>query len=156
MDIWLAILLISFGLIFLVLEIFVFPGIGISGIIGLISLGIGVYISFRLSTNLGVIMLTSSLVGTSILVYLSVKLDVFSKFSLAKNIDSKVDVNYFSELSLDDEGITISRLAPMGKARFGSKYLEVSSFEGFIEENTPIKISKLSDHTIFVSSLKSK
>lgn len=154
MDIWLAIVLVSFGLIFLVLEVFVFPGVGISGVLGIISLGIGVYIAFQLDTYLGLFTLASSLLGTSILVYFSIKFDTFSMMSLKTNIDSKVEVNHLSELKISDTGISISRLAPMGKAQFNDFYSEVSSQEGFIEENSPIIITNIKDNTIFVSPIK--
>jgi membrane-bound ClpP family serine protease len=154
MDIWLAIVLVSFGLIFLVLEVFVFPGVGISGVLGIISLGIGVYIAFQLDTYLGLFTLASSLLGTSILVYFSIKFDTFSMMSLKTNIDSIVEVNHLSELKISDTGISISRLSPMGKAQFNDFYSEVSSQEGFIEENSPIIITNIKDNTIFVSPIK--
>ncbi|MGB0807215.1 MAG: hypothetical protein ACPGRC_11020 [Salibacteraceae bacterium] len=154
MDIWVAILLVSFGLIFLVLEVFVFPGVGLSGVLGIISLGIGVFIAFKLDTYLGLFTLGGSLVGTSILVYFSIKYDTFSIMSLTTNIDSKVEVNHIKELKINDTGVSVSRLAPMGKAQFNEFYSEVSTQGGFIEENTPIIISNIKNNTIFVSPIK--
>lgn len=153
MDIWIALVLIVFGLLFLVLEVFVFPGVGVSGIVGILALGSGVVIAFMIDTTFGMISLGGSLVGASILVYLSIKFDTFSKMSLATNIDSVIKVNHISELNVNDKGVTISRLSPMGKARFGNFYSEVSSWDGFIEEETPIKIEKIVDNTIFVSQI---
>jgi membrane-bound ClpP family serine protease len=146
-------LLVSFGLIFLVLEVFVFPGVGLSGALGIVSLTAGVIIAFKLDTYLGLFTLGGSLVGTTILVYFSIKYDTFSIMSLTTNIDSKVDVNHLGELQVHDEGISISRLAPMGKAQFKNLYSEVSSQEGFIEENTPIFISNIKNNTIYVSPI---
>jgi membrane-bound ClpP family serine protease len=153
MDIWVALLLVSFGLLFLVLEVFVFPGVGISGLVGILALGAGVTMAFMQDTYLGMLTLGGSLIGTSILIYLSIKFDTFSIMSLSTQIDSKVQVNHLKELKVNDEGVTISRLAPMGKARFGNMYSEVSSWNGYVEENTPIKIEKIKDNTIFVTSL---
>ena len=153
MDIWVALLLVSFGLLFLVMEVFVFPGVGISGLVGILALGAGVTMAFMQDTYLGMLTLGGSLIGTSILIYLSIKFDTFSIMSLATQIDSKVQVNHLKELNINDEGVSISRLAPMGKARFGNMYSEVSSWNGYIEENTPIKIEKIKDNTIFVTSL---
>jgi len=153
MDIWVAILLVVFGLLFLVLEVFVFPGVGVSGLVGIIALSVGVYIAFQLNFETGLTVLGGSVVGTSVMIYLSVKYDSFSMMSLNTEINSKVDVNHLSELKVGDTGTTISRLAPMGKARFEEMYAEVSSWDGFIDENTPIKIEKIKDNTIFVSPI---
>lgn len=151
MDIWVAITLIVFGLIFLVLEIFVFPGIGISGIVGIISLIAGVLISFKISTNYGMLASVSSLAIAGFALWFSVKSKAFSKMFLSQEIDGKVNLNHLSEVTVEQEGISISRIAPMGKARFNDYYCEVTSWEGFIDEHTPIKIVKIDNNTIFVT-----
>jgi membrane-bound ClpP family serine protease len=153
MDIWAAVVLIIFGVIFLLLEIFVFPGIGVTGIVGSIALILGVIIAFNQSAEIGMYTLASVLVSASILIYVSVKTDSLSKMALSRNIESKVEMNEMKKLKIGEEGITVSRLAPMGKARFGNIYSEVSSWEGYVEENTPIRIEKFIDNTIFVSSI---
>lgn len=153
MDIWVAITLVIFGLLFLVLEVFIFPGVGVSGIVGILSLGIGVYIAFKIDSFTGAVILITSLLISSAMVWYSLKYNVFKKMLLSKNIESKVEVNHLKELKEGDQGKTISRLAPMGKARFGNLYSEVSSWEGLINENTDVTIVKINDNTIFVSPL---
>ena len=153
MDIWVAVTLVLFGLLFLVLEVFIFPGVGISGIVGILALGIGVFMAFKIDTYAGIATLTGALIGSSIMVWLSIKYDAFSKMFLSQNIDSKVRVNHIAELKIGDEGVTVSRLAPMGKVRFGNMYSEVSSWEGFVDEKTDVKIVKIDNNTIFVSPL---
>ncbi|MFT6801281.1 MAG: membrane-bound ClpP family serine protease [Salibacteraceae bacterium] len=153
MDIWIALVLVLFGLIFLILEVFIFPGVGISGVIGVISLLAGVIIAFKIDVYWGLFTLLGSLVGTSVLVYFAIKLDTFSIMALTKNIDSKVDFNNLNVLQVNDQGITISRLAPMGKAEFNNMHSEVSSQDEFIDENTPIKITYIKNNTIFVSPI---
>ena len=156
MDIWVAIALVLFGLLFLVLEVFVFPGIGISGIVGILALGAGVIMAFKINTNLGYLTLTGALVGASLMVWLSIKYNAFSTMFLSKSIDSKVRVNHIAELKVGDKGKTISRLAPMGKVRFGEYYSEVSSWDGFVDEQTDVEIVKIDNNTIFVSPFNLK
>ena len=62
-------------------------------------------------------------------------------------------INHLEELKENDKGVSISRLAPMGKARINSFVVEVSSRTGFIDENVAIKIERITDNTIFVSPL---
>lgn len=153
MDIWVAVLLVFFGLVFLVLEVFVFPGVGVSGLVGILALLAGVFMAFQESTITGMITLTGSVVGTSILLYLSMKYDTFSRMSLKTSIESKVDVNHLEELNEGTEGVTISRLAPMGKARFNEMVVEVASWHGLINHDTAIKIEKIKNNTIYVSPI---
>ena len=153
MDIWVALVLVVFGVIFLLLEIFVFPGIGITGIVGSISLILGVIIAFNQGSEEGMYTLGGVLLSVSLLIFISVKMDTFSVMALSKNIESKVETNEMKKLNIGEEGVTVSRLAPMGKARFGNVYSEVSSWEGYIDENTPVRIEKFIDNTIFVSPI---
>jgi len=153
MDIWVALTLIFFGLLFLVLEVFVFPGVGVSGIVGILALGAGVFIAFKINTFTGMTTLSGTLISSSILVWLSMKYNAFSKMFLSKSIDNKIEVNHLADLKQGDTGKTISRLAPMGKARFGNMYSEVTSWDGFIDEDTDVSIVKINDNTIFVSPL---
>ncbi len=154
MDIWIAVVLVVFGLLFLVLEIFIFPGFGISGVVGLICVGIGIYLAFQTSGNMGWTILAGSATGTGILFYVSMKYNLLSRASLKTNIDAQVKVNHLDKLEANDEGVSISRLAPMGKAEFKGYRVEVNSVEGYIAENMPVYITHIKNNNIFVSSLK--
>ena len=154
MDIWLSIVLIVFGLIFLLLEFFVFPGVGISGVLGIIALVSGVVIAFYLSTFTGYLAFTGSGVAVGVLSYIAYKFDTLSMMSLKREIKSKVEVNHLKELKINDQGMSISRLAPMGKAQFADYIVEVQSYDGFVDENTAIRIELIKDNTIFVTNLK--
>lgn len=154
MDIWIAVVLVVFGLLFLVLEVFIFPGFGVSGVIGLLCLGFGIYLAFQTDSSLGWGVLVGSVSGTSILLYVSVKYDLLSKGLLKTNIDSQVKVNHLDELQPKDEGVTISRLAPMGKAELKGFTVEVTSEEGLIDPEVPIYITHINNNTIFVSPIK--
>ena len=154
MDIWVAILLIVFGLIFLLLEFFVFPGVGISGLLGVISLVSGIVIAFYLNTFTGYVAFLGSGIAVGILTYIAYKFDTLSMMSLKREIKSKVAVNHLEDLKVNDEGVTISRLAPMGKAQFSNYLVEVQSYDGFVDENTKIRIELIKDNTIFVTNLK--
>jgi membrane-bound ClpP family serine protease len=71
---------------------------------------------------------------------------------LNDNITSKVNTNE-NEIFIGEEGITISRLAPMGKAKIGNQIVEVSTQGDFINENTKIIVIKSEESKIFVKQL---
>ena len=154
MDIWVAITLIIFGLIFLLLELFIFPGVGVSGILGIASVISGIVIAFYLDTTIGYLALLGSGIGVGLAAYLAFKFDSLSLMALKKEIKSKVNSNHLTDLKVHDEGISISRLSPMGKAQFSDFMVEVHSYNGFIDENTKIRIEQIKDNTIFVTNLK--
>ena len=74
---------------------------------------------------------------------------MWKKFSLHTVIDSKVNV-VENCLNIGEEGITISRLAPSGKARFESGDFEVHSANDFISENQKITVIKIEGYKIIV------
>ena len=131
-----------------------FPGIGISGIVGILALGAGVFWAFKVDTYVGVSVMAGSLVITSIFVWLSIKYDVFSAMFLSKEITSTIDKNGSDQLQIGEKGVTTSRLAPMGKARFAEKYVEVTSWDGFVDSNVTVEIIQINDNTIYVSPIK--
>jgi membrane-bound ClpP family serine protease len=73
---------------------------------------------------------------------------------LSKEITSTVDENHNIGFKIGEQGNTISRLAPMGKARFADKYVEVSSWDGFVDPNVAVEIVQIIDNTIYVSPVK--
>jgi membrane-bound ClpP family serine protease len=74
---------------------------------------------------------------------------VWKKFSLNTVIDSKVNV-VENCLNIGDEGVTISRLAPSGKARFENGDFEVHSANDFISENQKVIVIKIEGYKIIV------
>ena len=65
-------------------------------------------------------------------------------------IDSKVQDTGESTLSIGDSGKAVTRLAPMGTARFGGKSYEVKSLEGMIDAGTEVEIVMFEDNKIYV------
>ena len=73
----------------------------------------------------------------------------WKRLSLDTNIDSKA-VADDSALEVGDKGITVSRLAPMGSARFGTESVEVKSLEGFIDPDVEVEIVLMEEGKIYV------
>lgn len=153
---WIIILiLIALGIIFLLLELLVVPGTTFIGIIGFISLVLGVYQTYMIyGTTWGII----ALVGTSIfsigMLILSLRSKTWTKAMLSTSIDSKID-QVKENFHVGDEGISISRLTPMGTARFGSHFIEVSTFGDFLDPETKIRIVDIKNNKILVEIINS-
>lgn len=70
-------------------------------------------------------------------------------FHASYNIDSKA-VTSGPALSVGDRGITVTRLAPMGTARFNDETAEVTALEGMTDPGVEVEVVLIDDNKIFV------
>lgn len=145
----LIIVLIIVGLLFLVLEILVVPGTTLVGIAGFLSLAWGIYGAYQISLVAGHTTLVFTLILTCVTLYYSLRSKTWNKMKLSAAIDGKVNVPLLNLLP-GDEGVTVSRLAPMGKAKFKGEYFEVQARDEFIDQNISIVIVKVEFNKIIV------
>ncbi len=162
-SVW-EIVLFIIGLCLLAIEIFVIPGFGVVGILG-IGLMIG-SIFFSLfssgpdisqSLQRAIIQLAFSLLGTigsiALLVKYLPKSDRFLKLTLqTKNASAEgyVSANDLSFL-LGKEGITLTPLRPAGVVLLGDEKYDVIADGNFIEKNTKVVVQKTAGGKIIVA-----
>lgn len=146
----LIVTLIIVGLILIFAEVLIIPGVGVAGILGLLSLGGSCFYAFSQMGNIVGAIVTA--VNVALVVGLTVyvlRAKTWKRLSLDTNIDSKA-VADDSALEIGDKGMTISRLAPMGSARFGTESVEVKSLEGFIDPDVEVEIVLMEEGKIYV------
>lgn len=155
MEIAIIIGLIAAGLILLLLEILVIPGTGVVGIIGLGLIAFSVYVSFRdHGTATGFYVSGATLVSSVALVWISLRSNTWKKLELKSEIGGKVNTIDESAIKVGDTGITVSRLAPMGKAIIENEQYEVISSTGlFLDENSKVKIVRIDGNKIYVKEV---
>ncbi|MHC1707212.1 MAG: NfeD family protein [Bacteroidales bacterium] len=145
------ILLIIIGLLLLVLEVLVIPGSTVVGILGFASMLFAVYKAFAVhGTMAGVITLGGTLAAAVIVLYFVLKAKTWNRFMLKDKISGKMNIIEEGKLIPGEEGVTVSRLNPMGKAMFGDEYYEVTTIGDFIDQDTPVVIIKMEQNKIFV------
>lgn len=149
----LIITLILVGLILLFAEILLIPGVGIAGILGLLSMGGSCAYAFVEFGN------QTGAVVTAVVVVLIVALTIWvlraktwKRLTLETNIDAKAVVPEVL-VTIGDRGRSTTRLAPMGMARFGDSTLEVTSFEGIIDSGTEVEVTAIEDYKIYVKQI---
>ena len=145
----LIISLIIIGLLLLFAEILLIPGVGIAGILGLVSLGGSCFYAFnQMGGTVGAIV---TAVNVALVVGLSIyvlRAKTWKRLSLDTNIDSKAVAD--TGLAVGDRGVTVSRLAPMGSARFDAELVEVKALEGFVDPEVEVEIVLMEDGKIYV------
>lgn len=149
---WLVIVsLIVVGMVFLLLEILVVPGATVVGLVGAGMMIGGVYLSYyHYDATIGHLTLASTMIFIIVSIGIALKSGTWKKIMLNEDIKSKVNVVEQDIVKKGDEGITISRLNPMGKALINDEYYEVTSKDYYVNENTPIVVDKVDGNKIIV------
>jgi len=151
MSIFAIILLIGLGLLLLLIEFAVLPGITVAGIGGFILLGFSVYISFiEYGTGIGFLTLAFVLIASPALIYYLFQSKTGKKLILESFSDSKVETGINEKIQVGDKGKTIGRLAPSGKVKVNGEVVEAVSTGGFIDHNTEINVLKILSNKIIV------
>ena len=151
MTISAIVLLILLGLVLLLIEFAVLPGVTIAGIGGFLLLGASVYIAFsEFGVGAGFITLTIVLIAAPLMIYYFFKSRAGKKMILKSKIEGKVNNINNEKIKVGDIGKTIGRLAPMGKVKVNGETVEAQSTGTYIDQNTEIKVSKIKSNSIIV------
>lgn len=144
--------IILLGILFMLIEIFLLPGITIAGVAGILFLVGGVFYSYStLGLIAGHITLFASVVLLTVAIIFLVKSKALRKISLETNIDESVDNSNLSKIAPGDSGIALSRLNPIGKVMINDLEVEGKSYYGeFIEEGSEIEVVKVETYNILV------
>jgi membrane-bound ClpP family serine protease len=151
----LIITLILLGILLLAIEVLIIPGFGFAGIIGLLSIIGAVILAFvEYGQVTGLAVLGGVILITSLSTWLMLRSGTWKKISLRDTIGSKVDTAPEEKgLVAGAQGVTISRLAPGGKARFGHTDVEVYSRSGIINNGSKVEILNTDESKIIVKQI---
>jgi len=148
---------IILGLLIIMVEVFLVPGTTVIGVIGVIIVVVGVYLSYtEHGTATGNITLAVSSTVAGVLLYVGFKAYTSKKFSLNTTLDGKVNVLDESAAAVGDKGFTSSDLKPNGKATINNQKIEVFSLGEFIESGVKVEVIKISGNKIFVKQAVKK
>ena len=152
-DIIITLVLSLLGIGLVLVEIFLLPGVTIAGIVGgLFGFGSVWYAYEHLGSTGGTITLSLSLaVFCGLFVWL-VRSKAINKIGLETNIDAKVDTDV-DKICVGEEGVTISRLNPIGKIKVGGISMEGKSISGFIDEGVEIVVVKIDHNQVLVKEV---
>jgi membrane-bound serine protease (ClpP class) len=167
--------LVVLGVALILTEVFILPGFGISGVAGIISLVVGVYLSFTRvtipQTDWDFIILAE--MRTALLIFVAgfaaivVLIGLLSKYfpqnpvkrALVLSATQDVADGYVVQTEEDEallgmEGVSTSYLRPAGRARIGGKTLNVVSRGEFIEEGTAIIVVQVEGNRLVVDPVR--
>lgn len=144
-------LLVVVSVALLLGELFYFPGFGLSGVLSILGMtGVCTYLFIAGHIWLLIGLLLFSVALFVIGFYVLSRSKVMNKISLSKEVDERAN-KLPTTLFVGARGVAKSRLALAGKVEIEGELFEATSEQGFILEDTPIYISRMTQDKVFVS-----
>ncbi len=151
MGITIICVLLFIGIIFFLIELFFLPGISIAGIVGGIFIGAAIWYAFAfVSGTAGIITLVGGLILFVLAVWWFMRSKTLDKMSLKTDIDGKIEPLKGLNIQPGDTGITMSRLAPMGKVKINNAVIEAKTNNEFIDPDEEIVVLEVCNTNVLV------
>ena len=154
MNLLIILFLIFLGIVLLLIEFTILPGITIAGIGGVLLFGYSIYLAFTSYGPLaGFITLGFVLIVAPTLVVLLFKGKAGKKMVLSTVLHGFVNEINPEKVKIGDVGVTIGRLAPMGKIKVNNEVVEARSTGIFIDPGEKVKIIQIEKSLITVEPI---
>lgn len=151
MNLLIIVGLVLAGLILLLVEVFLVPGISIAGLGAVGCIFYAIYHAFSsMGMLVGILTLIASLIASVLIFIWFMRSKSLDRLALKKDIDSSVKEKATENIKEGDKGTALTRLALIGNADFNGNIVEVKSAGDFINEHTPIVVKRISNHVIIV------
>jgi membrane-bound ClpP family serine protease len=145
--------LLVFGIVLVLVEIFITPGI-VVGIIGGVMISLGVYFSYRyFGDTYGLTAVVFTVLVLSVAIFLAFRNGAWNRFATQRVIDGKANNIHLLKVDIGDIGTTLSALRPAGTALLNGQKMEVHTEGGFLLANVPIEVVKRVQNKVFVKQI---
>ena len=133
---WLIVALIVVGVLLLVAELVLLPGISVAGI--------GAFVAFLAAAFYGFMqygVMGGALILATIVILCVIAVVVSRRFSLKATVDStSTPTPEQQDIHVGQRGETLTRLAPMGKVQLGEVTIEAKSVDAYIDPHQAIEV----------------
>ncbi len=152
---FLIVLLIFFGLLFLIAELVLLPGVSIGALLSLVCYGSSIYLAFRDHDPLtGCIVVGAILVLSLVAVIVSLRAKTWQRFSLNQKIPASSMPEPEKELQLGVRGKCVSRLSPMGKVEIDGRMYEAKSQDVYIDPRSEVEVVGFENFSVIVRKIE--
>ena len=154
MDILIVVGLLVLAIVFLLIELFLIPGLSIAGISSIVLAAISVWYAYsHVGAVAGNITLVGAFVFSGVAIWLFIKSRALEKMSLKTNVTGTVDKINEEKIRVGDKGMSVSRLAPMGKVKVNGVVVEAKTSDEFIDQGTKIVVVEVYQTNVLVERL---
>ena len=151
---WYIVLLIILGLLFLVAELLLFPGLSIGGILAIACYGGAIWYTFdALGVTAGVWTIVVVAILSLLSLIFSLRAKTWQRPTLKQEIDSVSMPKPETEVTVGAVGVSISRLSPMGKVEVNGKTFEAKSVDVFIDQRSKVEVVGFDNFTLVVRKI---
>ncbi|MFI3263739.1 MAG: NfeD family protein [Rikenellaceae bacterium] len=155
MNILIISALILLGLLFCVVELLILPGVTLGAIISLGCYACAIYMAFvNLGVTGGIIVVVATFILSLTAIVFSLRAKTWDRLSLKSKIESASSDTPQSQLNIGDQGVAISRLAPMGKIEIDGRSYEAKSNDEYIDSKTKIEVIGFENFSVLVKRQK--
>jgi len=154
MNFLIIIFLIILGIILLLIEVTILPGITVAGVGSFLVLVYSVYLAFTTYGSLvGFLTLAFVLIVSPLLVYYFFKGKAGKSMVLNTVLTGVANEINPEKVKVGDIGVTIGRLAPMGKIKVNDEVVEVRSTGTFVNPGEKVRIIHIEKSLVTVEPL---
>ena len=144
---WIVVTLLVLGVILMLVEMLLVPGIGIAGFLSLGSLGVACWYAFTaISSTAGWWTTLAAVLLLGVMIFFALRAKTWRRFELKTEMTSKVGTEA-ENVHVGDRGVAYTRLAPLGTGRFGTLSCEVKSYDNrMIAAGTPLEVVAIEEN----------
>lgn len=154
MNFLIIVFLVILGIVLLLIEVTILPGITVAGVGSFLVLVYSVYLAFTSYGSLvGFLTLAFVLIVSPLLVYYFFKGKAGKSMVLNTVITGVANEIDAERVKIGDIGVTIGRLAPMGKIKVNEEVIEVRSTGAFVNPGEKVRIIHIEKSLITVEPL---
>jgi len=148
---WLIVLLIVLGILFLVAELVLLPGVSLGALFALVCYGSAIYAAFAdYGTAAGIVVVLLVLALSLAATVFSLRSKTWQRFSLKQRIESSSANCPQNEVAQGQRGVAVSRLAPMGKVEIGGRIYEAKSADVYIDQRSAVEVVGFDNSSVVV------
>ena len=146
---WIVVTLLVLGILLMLVEMLLIPGVGIAGFLSVGSLGAFA----EISATAGWWTLLAAMVALAVLIFFALRARTWRRFELKTEVRSQMGTEA-SQVHVGDRGVAYTRLAPMGTGRFGEVSCEVKSHDNtMVAAGTPVEVVAIEENKPLVKPI---
>lgn len=145
-------MLIVLGLLFLLAEILVLPGVSVGAALALVCDGCAAYMAFAwFGTGTGIVTLAVILSLSLILTVYALRAKTWQRLALNNKIDSAGNASpKDDDVKVGDRGYAVSRLSPMGTVSLNGRNYEAKSADAYIDQRSEVEVVGFENANVIV------
>jgi membrane-bound ClpP family serine protease len=151
---WIVVSLLVLGVILMLVEMLLIPGIGVAGFLSLGSLGVACWYAFTaISTTAGWWTSLAAVLLLGVMLFFILRAKTWRRFELKTEVTSHTGAEA-EQVKVGDRGVAFTRLAPMGTGRFGAVSCEVKSHDNtMVAAGTPVEVVAIEENKPIVKPI---